>query len=122
MLGVNPYRMCRAALPVVLLALATTLPAQSVEQSVEQLKERLSSAEVKDKPHLCVQIAQRQLEAVDKLYASSETEKAQEALKEVVAYSELARDYAVQSHKHEKQAEIAVRGMVRKLNDIMRTL
>ena len=39
-----------------------------------------------------------------------------------MAYSELARDYAIQSHKYQKQAEIAVRGMTRKLNDVMHTL
>ena len=40
----------------------------------------------------------------------------------MVAYSELARDYAIQSHKYEKQAEIAVRAMTRKLNDILHVL
>ena len=35
-----------------------------------------------------------------------------------MAYSELARDYAVQSHKHQKQTEIAVRNMTRRLTDI----
>ena len=33
-------------------------------------------------------------------------------------FSELARDYAIQSHKHEKQSEIAIRKMARKLADL----
>ena len=37
---------------------------------------------------------------------------------DVVAFSELARDYAIQSHKREKQSEIAIRKMVRKLTNL----
>ena len=37
---------------------------------------------------------------------------------DVAAFSELARDYAIQSRKHEKQSEIAVRKMVRKLGTL----
>jgi hypothetical protein len=66
-----------------------------------------------------VQIAQRQLTAADKLYADSEFEKGQAALVDVVAYSELARDYAIQSHKYQKQSEIAVRSMTRRLSEIL---
>ena len=58
----------------------------------------------------------------DKLYAAAEVEKGQAALTDVVAYSELARDYAIQSHKYQKQTEIAARTMTRKLNDLMHSL
>jgi hypothetical protein len=90
--------------------------------TVEELKARVNSASVADRPPLCVQIAERQLEATDKLYAAVETEKAQATLADVVAFSEEARDFAIQSHKHQKQIEIAVRRMTRKLNDIKRTV
>ena len=122
MTGVNSYRWCRAAMLAVMLALLGSFTAQGVEPTVEQLKARLSATSLNDKPKLCLQIAQRQLEAADKLYASAEIEKAQAALTDAVAFAELARDYAVEAHKHEKQTEIAVRGMVRKLNDILHTL
>jgi len=39
-----------------------------------------------------------------------------------VAYSELARDYSIQSRKHQKQIEISVRTMTRKLNELLHTL
>ena len=87
------------------------------EPTVEELKARLSSTSVGDRPHLCVQIAQKQLAEADKLYAAADVEKGQAALVDVVAYSELARDYAIQSHKYQKQSEIAVRAMTRKLTD-----
>jgi len=92
------------------------------DATVEELKARVPSASIGDRPRLCVQIAQQQLAAADKLYASAEDEKALPALADVVAFSELARDYAIQSHKYQKQTEIAVRGMIRKLTEIMHSL
>jgi hypothetical protein len=43
-------------------------------------------------------------------------------LTDVVAFSELARDYAIQSHKYQKQTEIAARSMSRKLTDLLHSL
>ena len=33
----------------------------------------------------------------------------------MVAFAELARDYSIQTHKHEKQSEITIRRMTHKL-------
>jgi hypothetical protein len=107
-------------LALVLGGMARAVPA--TEPTVEGLKARLSSTSVGDKPHVCVQIAQIQLKEADKFYLASDLEKGQAALVDVVAYSELARDYAIQSHKYQKQAEIAVRAMTRKLNELTHTL
>jgi hypothetical protein len=90
--------------------------------SVEDLKARVSTSTVGERPHLCVQIAQKQLDEANKAYAGAEVEKAQAALTDVVAYTELARDYAIQSHKYQKQSEIAVREMSRKLTNLLHTL
>jgi hypothetical protein len=105
-----------------LVFVATVTAAPSSEPTVEELKARLSSASIGDRPHLCVQIAHRQLLEADKLYAAAEVEKGQAALVDVVAYSELARDYAIQSHKYQKQSEIAVRAMTRKLTELMHSI
>jgi hypothetical protein len=105
------------------LMLATTVHALPREEpTVENLKARISSASAGEKPHLCIEVAQMQLTEADKLYAVPDVGKAQTALTDVVAYSELARDYAIQSHKYQKQSEIAVRGMTRKLTDILHSL
>jgi len=92
------------------------------EESVDQLKARVASTSLSERPHLCIQIAEKQLDASDKLYASADVDQAQARLTDVVAYSELARDYAIQSHKYQKQAEIAVRRMTRKLSEILHSL
>ena len=104
-----------------MLTLAGTAYAQS-DPIIDGLKGKLSSTGVGDKPKLCLQIAEHQMAQTSKFYAASEDEKAQPALTDVVAYSELARDYAIQSHKHQKQTEIAVRGITRKLTEILHTL
>ena len=58
----------------------------------------------------------------DKQYTADNVEKAQTSLTDVVSYSELARDYSIQSHKHQKQTEIAIRAMTRKLTDLLHVL
>ena len=115
-------RVCRAAGLLAVAAAVTACGLSGNEPTVEELKARLAATKIGDRPRLCLQIAEQQLTAADKLYASNEDEKAQPALTDVVAYSELARDYAIQSHKHQKQTEIAVRGMIRKLTEIRHSL
>ncbi len=123
MLGVQcRLRIWGAVTLIAVLAAITAEAAPSNDLTVDQLKAKLSSTSTGDRPHLCVQIAQKQLAEADKEYAASDFEKGQAALTDVVAYSELARDYAIQSHKYQKQSEIAVRAMARKLTELMHSL
>jgi hypothetical protein len=92
------------------------------EPSVEELKARLSAANTGDKVKICVQIAEKQLVETDRLYEADDMAKGQSALTDVVSYSELARDYSIQARKHQKQTEIAVRTMSRKLNELLHAL
>lgn len=104
------------------LACVRPLLALASEPTVDELKARVESASVGDRPRLCVQIAQRQLQAADKLYAAAEVDQGQATLAEVVEYAERARDASIQSHKQQKQTEIAVRGLTRRLTDLLHTL
>ncbi len=108
------------AIGMTAIILAVAACAHATDPPADELKAKLSSASLGEKPHLCIQIAERQIAAADKLYAANDIEQAQAKLTDVVAFSELARDYAIQSHKHEKQAEIAVRNMVRRLEGFKR--
>lgn len=101
-------------------AVAKLVPAN--EPTVEELKARIATANTGDKVHLCVQVAEKQLAEADKLYTAGDIEKGQTALTDVTSFAELARDYSIQSKKHQKQTEIAVRGMTRKLSNILHTL
>lgn len=103
------------------LAVVMSMPcarALASELSLEELKDRLANVGVPDRPPLCIQISERQLEGAGKLYTAGDSEKAEAALVDVVAFSGLARDYAIEAHKHEKQSEIAIRKMIRKLDGL----
>jgi hypothetical protein len=105
-----------AALGLVLAMLALpSILAGGEQPTLEELKGRVADASISDRPVLCIHISERQLDAADRFYVAGDSEQAKAALADVVAYSELARDYAIQSHRHEKQSEIAIRKMARKL-------
>lgn len=117
--GMEHSRVWRVAAAGMALSLvAPSLLRARAEPSVEELKARVANAPIADRPALCIRISERQLGEADQLYVAGDSEKARAALADVVAYSELARDYAIQAHKHEKQSEIAIRKMARKLADI----
>jgi len=118
MLGTRAVKLVGGAGLAAWLAIVLVSSAAAKDPTVEELKSRLSSTSIGERPQLCLQIAERQLDDASKFYSEMETEKAQADMTDVVAFSELARDYAIQSHKHQKQTEIAVRKMTRKLNDL----
>jgi hypothetical protein len=112
-----------AALGLLLSMLSVPVALKAGEQStVEELKARVAAANVGSRPSMCIHISEVQLDAADRLYVAGDSERAKAALVDVVGFSELARDYAIQSHKHEKQSEIAIRKMVRKLENIKHTV
>ncbi len=88
------------------------------EPTIDELKAQISHAEVRDRPPLCIKVSERQLEAADKFYASGDSEAAKGALTDVVSFAQQAGSYSIQSHKHEKQSEIALRKAARKLADL----
>lgn len=109
--------MRRVAVLAVLMVVACAL-SFAKELTLEELKERVAGASIAERPALCIEIAERQVEAASRLYGADDVDKAQAALGDVASFSELARDYAIQSHKREKQSEIAVRKMARKLDNL----
>ena len=111
-----------SALTFLLVLTSLSYAEPRADETVDQLKARVASTNLPDRPHLCIQIAEKQLKESDKLYAGSDVPNAQAMLTDVVAYSELARDYAIQTHKYQKQSEIAIRHMTRKLTEIMHSL
>lgn len=105
-----------------LLTTSMCMAAFAADPSVDELKARISASSIKDRTHLCVHIAEMQMAEADKLFAADEVKQAQTALTDVVAYSEMARDYAIQSRKYQKQTEIAVRGIARRVGDLVHSM
>jgi hypothetical protein len=120
MLGTEQARFWRVAVAsLVISALAAASGMRAVEEpTLEELKARVADARIVDRPPLCLQISERQVGAAGRFYIAGDSEQMKASLTDVVAFSELARDYAIQSHKHEKQSEIAIRKMIRKLADL----
>lgn len=106
--------------------LAITVAAASLavakEVSLDELKNRAANARPDERVDLCLQIAEHQVKAADKLYSDGNVEAAQAAIRDVISYTRQAGDAASQSGHHLKNAEIAVRKMTHRLADIKRTL
>jgi hypothetical protein len=107
---------------IALAAGASLANAAGDKPTIDELKAKIAATAAKDRAHLCIQIAELQMNETARHLSASEDEQAKTTLADVVTYSELARDYAIQNHKHEKQAEIALREMTRKLVELSHTL
>jgi hypothetical protein len=92
------------------------------QASVDELKGRVANARPDDRGNLCLQIAERQVAAADKLFTDGKIEEGQAALQDVVSYSQQAGEAAGKSGKHVKNTEIALRKMARRLTDIKHIL
>ncbi|HEU5335535.1 MAG TPA: hypothetical protein VFU27_06205 [Terriglobales bacterium] len=106
----------------VLVLLACAPAALARHETLEGLKAKLAAAKPSDQPKLCLEIARRQLEAMDKAYQGGQVPQAQTLLHDVVGYAQRAGDAALKSHKHIKKTEIEVRKMSRRLQDLKVTL
>lgn len=113
--------MRRLALCALLLALASAHGAAK-DEPVDELKTRFENARPEDRPDLAIEIARHQLRNADKFYTEGKVDQARAAVDDIVAYSEKARDAALQTKKHLKNVEIEARKMAEKLRDIKRTL
>ncbi|MGA9508228.1 MAG: hypothetical protein WBV55_06220 [Candidatus Sulfotelmatobacter sp.] len=119
----RPARGWWTAAALVAIALSGPLPVTARrEVTLAELKQQVANASIAERPTLCVEICERQLGAANQSYAAGDSDKAKAALVDVAAFAEQARDYAIQSHKREKQSEIAVRKMARKLADLKHTV
>jgi hypothetical protein len=107
---------------LVFLVVVATLALASKSQSLDDLKTRAETAHPDEKASLCLEIAERQVSNADELFRKSDPDAAQAALRDVVSYSQQARDAAsVTGHKL-KGTEISVRKMIHKLSDMKRQL
>ncbi len=92
------------------------------ELSLEEMKARVAHAKPDERTSLCIQIAEHQVEASDKLYTDGKTEEAEVAIHDVINYSQQASESAGKTGHRLKNTEIAMRKMSHRLNDIKRTV
>jgi hypothetical protein len=111
----------RGIILVVILAVAAGLAVPD-QASVDDLKARLSNVKPDDRGNICLEIAQRQVTAADKLYSDGKVEEGQAAIQDVVSYAGQAADAVSHSGRRLKNTEIAMRKMAHRLTDIKHTL
>ena len=107
---------------ILAVVVGSALLAAAKDETVAELKARAESARPEDRAPIYVQIAHFHLRNADKLYNDGKVDQARATVDDVLNYSEKATDAAIQSRKHQKNVEIAVRKMAEKLRDIKRTL
>jgi hypothetical protein len=112
----------RRCLIIAGIVLTTAICCLAAKETVQQLEARAEAARPEDRPGLYVEIAERQLKAVNELFGAGKDEEAVATVNDVMAYSEKAHDAAIVSRNKLKNTEIALRKMAVKLRDIRRTL
>ena len=112
----------RTSVTLLLILLAAGGAFARQEETLVQLNARAQSAKPDDRVMIYLEIAHRRLEEAERLYTAGQVEQARAAVEDVAAYSEKARDTAIESGKKLKHTEIEVRKMAAKLRDMMRGL
>lgn len=107
---------------VFLLLAGTALVFGQKGATLDELISRAATAPTNAQPALCTEIAERQLQAADKLYDSGDAGAARSAVDDVVTYSGKAVHASEESGSRLKPTEIALRKMAEKLHAIQRTL
>ncbi len=110
----------KKVLIVVLVFLAALAWAE--KESVDALKARAEKSHPKEQVELYTEIAERQLDALDKAYNGGTVQQAQSALADVVQYGVKAADLSGETRKKMKHTEIALRKMTGRLENIRKTL
>jgi hypothetical protein len=114
--------MRRLTIVMLFLACSSLLVYAGKEETVEQLKARVETAKPADQVGICLEVAERQLKAADDAFNAGDADKGQSAVTDVVNYAERAGEAARASGKNLKNAEIHIRKIARRLDDIRRTL
>lgn len=110
------------SLVLIALLLAATAALAKNEESLAELKQQAESAREGKQVELLLKIAQMQLQATDAAYTAGNTDQAQQDLRDVVSYASRAAQVAIDTGKKMKQAEINVRKISARLQDIARSL
>jgi hypothetical protein len=90
----------------------------------EPIEKLIAHAETRNdsQAEYCADVARREVEIANQYYASGEVDKAEEAVKMAVTYSQKALDAGKRTHKKLKETDLTLRKTSRRLNDVEQTL
>src|SRR5882724_3692813 len=109
------------AIWLLLLAVSLTVFATK-EESAAQLALRAESAPLDQQPDLYLKAAAEELKTTDALYNQGKVEEASNGVRQITDYADKATDTAIRSGKKLKNAEIEIRKIATRLNNIQHTL
>lgn len=88
------------------------------DETLEQLIARADAAKPDHQADLYMEIAERQMKAVNDAYKANQWDQFRAALEDVVKYCGNAHSAALHSNKHLKRTEIKIREISNKLRDL----
>ena len=92
---------------------------QAINPELQQRADQASGAEC---AQLSMRAARQELEYADRLFLNGSTQAAHAAIDVSMHYAQRSVECTLQSRKHQKAAEIELRGFIRRMNDVSRTL
>ena len=92
------------------------------EQATAELQQKADQASGASCAKLSMRAARQAIDAADRLFLSGNTPDAYSTVDVSVRYARRAVECTIQSHKYQKPAEIELRGLIRRMNELARTL
>ncbi|MCI0352545.1 MAG: hypothetical protein L0Z53_24260 [Acidobacteriales bacterium] len=114
-------RLSRLASLAIAAILASSTLLAGDEETLQELIARAQTPS-DQQPELYAKIARRQVEVANEHFNQGDANKAQAAVRDVVAYAQKALDSAKQGRKRLKQTDITLRKTSRRLADVARSL
>ncbi len=102
--------------------LLTVVAAGSSNLSLEQLKARADAASGKDQARFCLDYVHGELDLAVSQFNQGDMEKGQASIAEAVTYAQKGVDAAIASGKLQKQTEIELRKISKRLHDLAEAL
>jgi ribosome recycling factor len=107
---------------LICLLLISACTAKEKEDATVDLQRRADNAKGIDCVRLSMQVARQSLEAADRSFVAGEAKAAHENVDVTVRYVKRSVDCSLQLRKGEKDAEIELRELIRRANDVQKTL
>lgn len=112
----------RGRLQTLAVLLVLTGMALASSESIADLKAKADAAHGGEQAKLCLEYAHRLLQEANDQFTKGDVDKAQAEIREIVEYAHKGADAATSSGKRQKQTEIALRELSKRMHDIGDTL
>jgi len=96
---------------------------RNADQAISaELQQKADQATGKECAKLSMRVARQALDEADRLWVSGRTQDAHAAVDVSVRYARRAVECTLEARKHQKNAEIELRALIRQMNDMARML